>query len=82
MKKISSKFILGVCCSSLIAWSSQTIASDSFVVRSIKVTGLQRVSTGTVLNYIPVQVGEEISPESTAEIIRTLYDTGFFSPSR
>ena len=78
MKKISSKFILGVCCSSLIAWSSQTIAADTFVVRNIKVTGLQRVSTGTVLNYIPVQVGEEVGPESTAEIIRTLYDTGFF----
>lgn len=78
MKKISSKLILGVCCSSLIAWSSQTIAADTFVVRSIKVTGLKRVSTGTVLNYIPVQVGEEVGPESTAEIIRTLYDTGFF----
>lgn len=78
MKKISNKFILGVCCSTLLAWSSQTIAADTFVVRSIKVTGLQRVSTGTVLNYIPVQVGEEIGPGSTAEIIRTLYDTGFF----
>lgn len=78
MKKFSSKLILGVCCSTLIAWSSQTIAADTFVVRSIKVTGLLRVSTGTVLNYIPVQVGEEIGPESTGEIIRALYDTGFF----
>ncbi len=25
-----------------------------------------------------MQVGEEIDPSSTAEIIRTLYDTGFF----
>lgn len=78
MKKNSSKLILGVCCSALLTWSSQTFAADTFVVRQIKVSGLQRVSTGTVLNYIPVQVGEEIGPESTAEIIRTLYDTGFF----
>lgn len=78
MRKVNKKLILGVCCSTLIAWSAQTMAGDSFVVRGIKVNGLQRVSTGTVLNYIPVQVGEEISPGSTAQIIRTLYDTGFF----
>lgn len=78
MKKISNKFVLGVCCSTLIAWSSQTMAADGFVVRGIKVTGLQRVSTGTVLNYIPVQIGEELNASSTAQIIRTLYDTGFF----
>lgn len=78
MKKISGNLVLGVCCSTLIAWSSQTMAADNFIVRNIKVTGLQRVSTGTVLNYIPVQIGEEIGSDSTAEIIRTLYDTGFF----
>lgn len=78
MKKISNNLILGVCCSTLLMWSSQTIASDNFVVKDIKVTGLQRVTAGTVLNYIPVQVGEEISPASTGQIIKTLYDTGFF----
>lgn len=78
MKIISKKLILGVCCSSLLALSTPIIAESGFVVRDIKVMGLQRVSTGTVLNYIPVQVGEEISPSSTAQIIRTLYDTGFF----
>lgn len=76
-KKIGSK-VLGLCCSALLTFSMQVYASDSFVVRSIKVTGLQRVSVGTVLNYLPVQVGEEISPSATGEIIRTLYDTGFF----
>lgn len=78
MKKVSNKLILGVCCSTLLVWATQAIAEDGFVVRGIKVTGLQRVSTGTVLNYIPVQVGEEINSGSTGQIIRTLYDTGFF----
>ncbi|MFA6302522.1 MAG: outer membrane protein assembly factor BamA [Legionella sp.] len=78
MKKISNKLILGVCCSTVLAWSTHTLAADGFIVRGIKVNGLQRVSTGTVLNYIPVQVGEEISSSSTPQIIRTLYDTGFF----
>lgn len=80
MKKVSNKLILGVCCSTLLSWSAYTMAADSnsFIVRDIKVTGLHRVSTGTVLNYIPVQVGEELSPSSTGQIIRALYDTGFF----
>lgn len=79
MKKISNKLIRGVCCSTLLAWSIQTTAaSDNFIVRDIKVTGLQRVTTGTVLNYIPIQVGEEIGPSSTGQIIKTLYETGFF----
>ena len=56
----------------------QANAADSFIVRDIKVTGLQRVSVGTVLNYLPVEVGEEIGPSSTPQIIRALYETGFF----
>lgn len=78
MKKVSNKLILGVCCSTLLAWSSQSFSSDTFIVKGIRVNGLQRVSTGTVLNYMPVQVGEEISSNSTAQIIRALYETGFF----
>ncbi|MBA2650683.1 MAG: outer membrane protein assembly factor BamA [Tatlockia sp.] len=78
MKKVSRKFLLGICCSTLLAWSIQVVAADGFIVRDIKITGLQRISTGTVLNYLPVQVGEDIGPASTAQIIRALYDTGFF----
>ncbi|MBA2655730.1 MAG: outer membrane protein assembly factor BamA [Tatlockia sp.] len=78
MKKVSKKFFLGICCSTLVAWSSHLVAADGFIVRDIKITGLQRISTGTVLNYLPVQVGEEIGASSTGQIIRALYDTGFF----
>ncbi|QDP73578.1 outer membrane protein assembly factor BamA [Legionella israelensis] len=78
MKTISRNFVLGVCCSTALAWSTQISAANGFIVKGIKVTGLQRIKTGTVLNYIPVQVGEEIGPESTAQIIRALYETGFF----
>lgn len=77
MKKVS-KGVLGFCCSTLLAWSVHVSAADSFIVRGIKVVGLQRVSVGTVLNYLPVQVGEEVGASSTGEIIRALYDTGFF----
>nr|WP_242604591.1 outer membrane protein assembly factor BamA [Legionella fairfieldensis] len=78
MKKVSKKFVLGICCSTALIFSMQVRAANDFIVRDIKVTGLHRVSVGTVLNYLPVQVGEEVGPSSTAQIIRTLYDTGFF----
>ncbi len=78
MKHISKRFLSVVCGSSLFMLAAQVSAANGFIVRDIKVTGLQRVSPGTVLNYLPVQIGEEIGPESTPQIIRALYETGFF----
>lgn len=77
-RKISHKVVLVTCCSSILIWSAHVQAANGFVVKDIKVVGLQRVSVGTVLNYVPVQVGEEIGAASTPQIIRALYDTGFF----
>lgn len=78
MNNVSKKIMLGICCSTMLSWSTYVLAADGFIVRDIKVTGLQRVSVGTVLNYLPVQVGEEVGANSTGQIIRALYDTGFF----
>lgn len=78
MIKISQRGFLSICMAAAIAFSAPVIAANEFIVRDIKVTGLQRVSLGTVLNYLPLQVGEEINASSTAPIIRALYDTGFF----
>lgn len=77
--KISKHGILSICCTSAVILAAQVQATtNNFIVRDIKVTGLQRVSVGTVLNYLPVQVGEEIGPNATPQIIRALYETGFF----
>ncbi len=80
IKKISTRVLLVWCCSWMLACSASAHAPTDyrFVVRDIKITGLQRVSMGTVLNYLPIQVGETMGPESTPRIIRALYDTGFF----
>ena len=51
----------------------------AFVVRDIQVEGLQRISAGTVFNYLPVQVGSTISEKDYPEIIRALFKTGFFA---
>ena len=72
------RVVLIAICAMTFLCSAGVHAADSFIVKDIKITGLQRVSTGTVLNYLPVQVGEEVGPNSTPQIIRALYDTGFF----
>ena len=50
-----------------------------FVIQDIQVEGLQRISAGTVFNYLPVQVGSTVSEKDYPEIIRALFKTGFFS---
>lgn len=53
--------------------------AGEFVVQDIQVEGLQRISAGTVFNYLPVQVGSSISEKDYPEIIRVLFKTGFFT---
>ena len=54
------------------------LAADSFIVKDIRIEGLQRVEPGTVFSYLPVQVGERFTPEKAADSIKALYATGFF----
>lgn len=51
---------------------------EPFVVKDIRVEGVQRVEPGTVFGYLPVKVGETFTDEKGAESIRALYNTGFF----
>jgi outer membrane protein insertion porin family len=54
-------------------------ANDSdFTVGDIRVEGLQRVSEGTVYNYLPVNIGDHLNGTRVREAIRALYATGFF----
>jgi outer membrane protein insertion porin family len=62
---------------SLRAWSL-----DTFVIGDIRVDGLERISVGTVLNYVPVNIGDTFEESRAAEIIRGLFNTGFFDDIR
>ncbi|WP_456407894.1 outer membrane protein assembly factor BamA [Thiolapillus sp.] len=56
--------------------------ADSFVAKDIRVEGLQRISAGTVFNYLPVKPGDVIDAQTAPKIIRALYKTGFFKDVR
>jgi outer membrane protein insertion porin family len=50
----------------------------SFTVGDIKIEGLQRISEGTVFNYLPVNIGDRFDARRAEESLRSLYATGFF----
>lgn len=53
-------------------------AFEPFVVKDIRVEGLQRISAGTIFNYLPVKQGSMMTDATSSEAIRALYKTGFF----
>src|SRR5499427_3574370 len=67
---------LGAHCT--LALAQLPTAAADFTVSDIKVEGLQRVSEGTVYNYLPVNIGDHLTPQRVREAIRALYATGFF----
>jgi outer membrane protein insertion porin family len=57
---------------------SELTQSNEFTVGEIRVEGLQRVSEGTVYNYLPINIGDKLDAQRVREAIRALYATGFF----
>jgi outer membrane protein insertion porin family len=56
----------------------QPSAVDDFIVKDIHIEGLQRISEGTVFNYLPVNIGDHFTASRQREALRALYATGFF----
>jgi len=52
--------------------------SSDFVVRDIKVEGLQRVALGASLTYIPIKVGDSLNSFRVSQLIRSLYASSHF----
>ena len=55
------------------------LALDPFVISDIRIEGLQRISEGTVYNYLPVDANELLTASKARQAIRTLFRTGFFA---
>ena len=48
--------------------SFQLSAFDEFLVSDIRIIGLQRVSTGSIFNVIPVSVGDRVDKRKVGDI--------------
>jgi outer membrane protein insertion porin family len=63
----------------LIIGSMGTVhALEPFTISDIRVEGLQRITEGTVFNYLPIEIGDVLTPGMSKIAIRELYRTGFF----
>ena len=57
---------------------TQLNAFDEFLVSDIRIIGLQRVSTGSIFNVIPISVGDKIDMRKSSDITRSLFSTEQF----
>lgn len=61
---------------------SRAQSFEPFEVRDIRVEGIQRTEAGTVFSYLPVKVGDTLTPDKASSAIKALYATGFFKDVR
>lgn len=73
---LSNLFAIGLFTASSV-WGLQ-----EFTIEDIRVEGLQRISAGTVFNYLPVKVGDQFDQRTSVESIKALFRTGFFKDVR
>jgi len=57
-------------------------AITPFVVKDIRVEGVQRTEAGTVFSYLPIKVGDRVDDEKAAQAVKALFATGFFRDVR
>jgi len=63
-------------------YSLSAAAFEPFLVKDIRVEGIQRTEPGTVFSYLPVKIGDTLTEEGAAEAIKALFATGFFKDVR
>ena len=61
-----------------VLFALPAMAIEPFVIKDIRVEGIQRTEAGTVFSYLPVKVGDTMTDEKAAQAIRALFATGFF----
>ena len=62
----------------LVMLPFSSMAAGDFVVKDMRVEGLQRISEGTVFNYLPINIGDRVDSIRISEAIRALYGQDLF----
>jgi len=61
-----------------LLFSTSVWAVEPFVIKDIRVEGIQRTEPGTVFSYLPVKVGDTLDDERATASLHALFATGFF----
>src|SRR6202171_2289071 len=66
----------------VLAAALPALAFEPFVIKDIRVEGVQRTEAGTVFTYLPWKGGARVDDEKAAAAVKALYATGFYSDVR
>ncbi len=61
-----------------LLYATSVWAVEPFVIKDIRVEGIQRTEAGTVFSYLPVKVGDTLDDERSTAALHALFSTGFF----
>ncbi|SMQ94712.1 outer membrane antigen [Xanthomonas fragariae] len=78
MTRLPTRSLLALALAAGLSLSAVALAAEPFVASDIRVDGLQRIASGTVFTYLPVNRGDTVDDGKVADSIRALYRTGFF----
>ncbi|HVJ38953.1 MAG TPA: outer membrane protein assembly factor BamA [Stenotrophomonas sp.] len=78
MTRFPTRRLLALALATGLSVPALALAAEPFVASDIRVDGLQRISSGTVFTYLPVNRGDTVDDAKTGDAIRALYRTGFF----
>jgi outer membrane protein assembly complex, YaeT protein len=63
-------------------YANAVMAMAPFVIKDIRIEGIQRTEAGTVFTNLPVKVGDSMTDDLASQAIKALYGTGFFKDVR
>lgn len=75
--KLARRWFVSFVCL-LVSLTGPAFAQGSFVVSDMRVEGLQRISEGTVFNYLPINIGDTVDQVRVQEALRALYNQALF----
>ncbi len=78
----ASAFLLRLFAACALSAALPAFAISPFVIKDIRVEGVQRTEAGTVFTYLPVKVGDSVDDDKAAAAVKALYATGFYSDVR
>ncbi len=78
MTRLPTRRLLALALAAGLSLPAVALAVEPFVASDIRVDGLQRIASGTIFTYLPVNRGDTVDDAKVADAIRALYRTGFF----
>ena len=62
----------------LLGMTPAVSSEETWIVEDIRISGLQRISAGSIFSNIPITIGDKVSLEDIQNITKSIFGTGNF----